>query len=86
MATRQKRGLYALDEGNYVQALSAIKVGTAPIGVWNHRLGRAYIKYLEVLNKNRSINISIWLSKDLDCSTCQMGKQCKQPFILRNEI
>lgn len=83
IARGHKKGhLYTL-EGDYQEALSAIR-GGSPSTVWHQRLGHPNKKILSLLKDK--INVTQWVSKPAICVSCQMGKSCKLPFQSSNKI
>ena len=86
LATGSKRGnLYAID-GNISAALMAVKTGKAPEDIWHQRLGHPNSKFLKILDSKGNVSVSRWNKLPTLCTSCQMGKRCKQPFQTRNKI
>jgi hypothetical protein len=78
LAKGHKKGsLYAL-EGGKIEALTVVK--EAPSEVWHARLGHPNVKFLQILDNKKVINVSDWLIKNVLCSSCQLGKRCKLSF------
>ena len=87
MATgHRKGGLYALDAGEAIEALAAIKLGKAPVALSHQRLGHPNSRLLHVLDSKKFIDVSSWLKTENICSSCQMGKSCRLPFSLNDKI
>ena len=81
----KKAGLYALEDIQH-EALSAIKIAKAPFTVWHQRLGHPQLKSLMSLHNKNQINVSSWMNKKNICTSCQLGKHCKLPFHVSNNI
>ena len=82
----RKGGLYALDAGEAIEALAAIKLGKAPVALSHQRLGHPNSRLLHVLDSKKFIDVSSWLKTENICSSCQMGKSCRLPFSLNDKI
>jgi len=87
----RRGGIYALEDNNLL-ALATTQTGRSSLSsrfsssdVWHARLGHPNSKFLEVLDKNKCINITCWNKNPTVCVSCQMGKGCKLPFNLRNK-
>jgi hypothetical protein len=83
---RKRQGLYTLDSGGAVAALTAVKSGKAPVDIWHQRLGHPHSKLLHVLASKHVIDVSNWLNTKKVCSSCQMGKSCHLSFNSNNKI
>jgi hypothetical protein len=83
---RKRQGLYTLDSGGAVAALTAVKLGKAPVDIWHQRLGHPHSKLLHVLASKHVIDVSNWLNTKKVCSSCQMGKSCHLSFNSNNKI
>ena len=82
----RKDGLYALEEGGSIEALVAIKSGKALVDLWHQRLEHPNSRLLHVLDSKKFIDVSSWLKNKNICSSCQMGKSCRLPFLLNKKI
>ncbi|TXG63956.1 hypothetical protein EZV62_010950 [Acer yangbiense] len=81
---RKNGGLYALDETKH-QALAVFK-NQASQSIWHKRMGHPHSKFLKVLHSKNLIDVSSWEKEKSVCISCQMGKNCKIPFTLSNNI
>ncbi|GLT46299.1 hypothetical protein SLA2020_200620 [Shorea laevis] len=84
LARGTKKGqLYALEE-EQKHVLAAIS-NKATDSIWHQRLGHPNSSTLKTLVSKKSISISNWTKPSYLCTSCQMGKSCKLPFLRNNE-
>lgn len=83
LATGNRKGdLYALKK-DAVAAMIAVRSGKAPADRLHDRLGHPKLKSIKALASQHLIEIN---SKNhIICSSCQVGKSCRLPFVLSNK-
>ena len=80
---RKRGGLYALNTMDKT-TLFSIRFRSAIDEVWHQRLGHPQYRVVELLKNNKLI-VSTSKNKSI-CTSCQMAKACRLPFILSNEF
>lgn len=75
-------GLYTIGGNTY--ALFSTRQRTASDEVWHQRLGHPQQKVLSFLSQRNFISVDGHNKGKSICTSCQMGKSCKLPFINEN--
>lgn len=78
-------GLYVLDLGHKA-LLASLKNNklSASFSTWHARLGHVSNRVLENLNKNGDLSFTYTLPSPIVCSSCQLGKSHKLPFLVND--
>ena len=69
-----------------IQAMIVTWSGKASLEVWHQRMGHFQTKSIKLLQDNNFIKVSSLMKLVAICVSCQLGKNCKLPFGLRNKI
>lgn len=88
MMGTKRNGLYALDQSrnNNLALTTATTVAKVPITTWHKRLGHLNESAIKFFSNNRMIHVTSSKKETSICSTCQMSKSCRLPFISSNKI
>lgn len=94
VAKRCKRdGLYALDGGGPFavdgdpKAFFSYRFRQANNDCWHHRLGHPHQRVIDHLHSSNLISFNSKSKSFKVCTSCQMGKSCRLPFLpVENEI
>ena len=87
---RKRDGLYALDGGGLhgdPKVFFSSRFRRVDNDCWHHRLGHPHQRVIDHLNSSNLISFSSKCKSSKICTSCQMGKSCRLPFLpVENEI
>ncbi|KAF7134625.1 hypothetical protein RHSIM_Rhsim08G0105700 [Rhododendron simsii] len=73
-------GLYALKPRSD-EVFFSTRFRVVTVNVWHQRLGHPNMRVVKYLKNNKLISSSQNKSLDFNCSSCQLGKACRLPFL-----